>query len=96
MDTLRESLREFFTSSSGLAPARQGLGLGWVISALTGIAVLLGGKEAAADECEERVISDCSINSGCKRKNPNEPLRCCYHQQFEDCSLWFLRCECVA
>ena len=34
-----QSLREFFTSSSGLVPARQGLGLGWVISALTGIAI---------------------------------------------------------
>ena len=43
-----DSLREFFVSSSGLAPARQGLGLGWVISALTGVAILIGGKEAAA------------------------------------------------
>ena len=31
-----QSLREFFTSSSGLVPARQGLGLGWVISASRG------------------------------------------------------------
>ena len=43
-----QSLREFFMSSSGLVPARQGLALGWVISALTWIAVLLGGKEAEA------------------------------------------------
>ena len=47
-----QTLREFFTSSSGLAPVRQGLGLGGVISALTGIAVLLGAREAAADDCE--------------------------------------------
>ena len=37
-----DSLREFFASSSGLAPARRGLGLGWLISALTGVAVLTG------------------------------------------------------
>ena len=43
-----QSLREFFTSSSGLVPARQGLALGWVISALTGITVLLGAKETEA------------------------------------------------
>ncbi len=48
-----DSLREFMGSSSGLAPARQGLGLGWVISALTGVAVLLGAREAAAD-CDKR------------------------------------------
>ena len=50
-----QTLREFFTSSSGLAPARQGLGLGWVISALTGVAVLLGAKEAKAD-------NDCDVS----------------------------------
>ena len=51
-----QNLREFFASSSGLVPARQGLALGWVISVLTGITVLLGAKEAAADdhECDER------------------------------------------
>ena len=47
-----QSLREFFTSSSGLAPARQGLALGWVISVLTGITVLLGAKEGAASDCD--------------------------------------------
>ena len=48
-----QSLREFFTSSSGLVPARQGLALGWVISALTGITVLLGAKETEAQvECD--------------------------------------------
>ena len=48
-----QTLREFFTSSSGLAPVRQGLGLGWVISALTWVAVLLSPKAAQAD-CDER------------------------------------------
>ena len=89
-----QSLREFFTSSSGLVPARQGLALGWVISALTGITVLLGAKEAAA-KCGG-TTSDCSWNAGCARKNPSEPIRCCYFEQHEDCSLWFLHCECVA
>ena len=46
-----DSLREFIVSSSGLAPARQGLGLGWVISALTGVAILLSAREAVA--CHE-------------------------------------------
>ena len=41
-------LREFIESSSGLAPMRQGLGLGSAISILSGIAVLLGAKGAAA------------------------------------------------
>ena len=41
-------LKEFLMSSSGLASARQGLGLGWGISALSGVAILLGAKGAAA------------------------------------------------
>ena len=48
-----QSLREFFTSSSGLVPARQGLGFGVVISALTVIAILLGAKEAKPSATEE-------------------------------------------
>ena len=51
-----QSLKEFFASSSGLVPARQGLALGWVISALTWIAVLLGGKEAEADGPNCRIV----------------------------------------
>ena len=89
-----QSLREFFTSSSGLVPARQGLALGWVISALTGITVLLGAKEAAA-ECGG-IKSDCPRDAGCARENPSEPFRCCYFEQHADCSLRFLYCECVA
>lgn len=47
-------LREFIGSSSGLAPIRQGLGLGSAISILSGIAVLLGAKGAGAGhlDCE--------------------------------------------
>ena len=44
-------------SSSGLAPARQGLALGWVISALTWIAVLLGGKEAEVEGPRNRIVA---------------------------------------
>ena len=44
-------LREFMESSSGLAPIRQGLGLGSVTSILSGIAVLLGAKGGQASEC---------------------------------------------
>ena len=47
-DKAMDNLREFFVSSSGLAPVRQGLGLGWVISALTWVAILIGAKGASA------------------------------------------------
>ena len=63
-----QNLREFFASSSGLAPARQGLALGWVISVLTGITVLLGAKEAAADDHEchrNKWTRSFGYNAGC-------------------------------
>ena len=62
-----QSLREFFTSSSGLVPARQGLALGWIISALTGITVLLGAKEAAAMCSENSWTENLGANAGCDR-----------------------------
>ena len=67
-----QSLREFFMSSSGLVPARQGLALGWVISALTWIAVLLGGKEAEADG-SQGIIVRCYPDPSCKSTTP---IRC--------------------
>ena len=67
-----QSLREFFASSSGLVPARQGLALGWVISALTWIAVLLGGKEAEADGPRDSIVR-CYPDSSCKSITP---IRC--------------------
>ena len=72
-----QTLREFFTSSSGLAPARQGLGLGWVISALTGVTILLGAKEAAAD-CDDRSWTRCKgYSAGCdEATNGNDPAMC--------------------
>ena len=75
-----DTLREFFTSSSGLAPARQGLGLGWVISALTGVAILLGAREAAADDdfCyEEEWTENHGYSSGCdKATKGKKPGKC--------------------
>ncbi len=92
-----QTLREFFTSSSGLAPARQGLGLGWVISALTGVAVLLGAKEAKADECEYRTYQDCSWNAWCFAKTLGQrPIRCCEITEYPDCSFSTGSCSCVA
>ena len=72
-----QTLMEFFTSSSGLAPARQGLGLGWVISALTGVAILLGAREAAAD-CEDREWTENhGYSEGCDRATKGRlPQKC--------------------
>ena len=72
-----QSLREFFTSSSGLVPARQGLGLGWVISALTGIAILLGAKEAEA-ECNGRSWErNLGYSAGCDRRTNGKTENMC-------------------
>ncbi len=90
-------LREFFTSSSGLAPARQGLALGWVISALTGITVLLGAKEAEAGKCENRTSEDCGYNAWCDDDTDGaEPLRCCEVTRHRDCSFSTGDCYCTA
>ena len=92
-----QSLREFFTSSSGLAPARQGLALGWVISVLTGITVLLGAKEAAAGQCERRTYQDCSYNAWCDDKTDGAaPIKCCVITERRDCSFSTGSCSCVA
>ena len=69
-----DTIREFMVSSSGLAPARQGLGLGWVISALTGAAVLLGAKEAQAGDCSDLAEPvSCGYDSSCPSITP---IRC--------------------
>ena len=46
-----DTIREFMVSSSGLAPVRRGIALGWVISVLSGVAILLGAREAEARTC---------------------------------------------
>ena len=77
-----DSIREFFTSSSGLAPARRGLGLGWVISALTGAAILLGAKEAKADGCGGLVEPvTCGYDPSCPSTTPVK----CYDYKGNSC-----------
>ena len=87
------TLREFFTSSSGLAPARQGLGLGWVISALTGVAILLGAKEAGA--CPKEDIS-CGSWADCAELNEDTPYRECTTRWNNKCEKYYEVCDCVS
>ena len=79
-------LREFIGSSSGLAPARQGLGLGWVITALAGVAVLLGAKEAEAG-CENNTwIRDLGYSASCDEySGGSTPFVCQNCRQTSDC-----------
>ena len=69
-----DTIREFIVSSSGLAPARRGLGLGWVISVLSGVAILLGARGAEASTCV--TTRDCSFNQDCAIDNPATPYLC--------------------
>ena len=79
-----QSLKEFFASSSGLVPARQGLALGWVISALTWIAVLLGGKEAGAETEGRRCrIIDCYLDPT-RCRDSIRPTYC-----YDECGNWW-------
>ncbi len=77
-----QKLREFFASSSGLAPARQGLALGWVISVLTGITVLLGAKEGEAYCFEEEWTDNLGYSAGCDRATNGDAA-----QECRDCQL---------
>ena len=88
-----QSLREFFTSSSGLVPARQGLALGWVISALTGITVLLGAKEAGACPKDK---TTCGYSADCEDYNSNTPYRECTSYWDSLCRKTHTDCDCVA
>ena len=88
-------LREFIGSSSGLAPARQGLGLGWVISALAGVAILLGAKEAEADSECDRTWTTCSSSSSCAQATEGrDPYRYCPHSLDVDCNYSRGTCWC--
>ena len=69
-----DTMREFIVSSSGLAPARRGLGLGWVISVLSGVAILLGARGAEASTCV--TTRDCSFNQKCSIKDAKRPFLC--------------------
>ncbi len=91
-----QTLREFFASSSGLAPARQGLGLGWLISALTGVAILLGAKEAEAGECGNH-FDECSWDADCAAQDEGQtPIWCCTFEQDAECNFKEIGCSCVA
>ncbi len=70
-----DTIREFIVSSSGLAPARRGLGLGWVISVLSGVAILLGARGAAAEDCP--TSRACAYDNDCARDTPATPIECC-------------------
>ena len=90
-----QSLREFFTSSSGLVPARQGLALGWVISVLTGITVLLGAKEVKA-ECDKRSWTVREGSSGCEAIPGDADCRCKSCWQDADCKVECTHWYCCA
>ncbi len=68
-----DTIREFIVSSSGLAPARRGLGLGWVISVLSGVAILLGARGAVAEACPSSY--DCRFDD--QNCGADEPFWCC-------------------
>ena len=88
------SLCEFIGSSSGLAPMRQGLGLGGVISVLVGLAVLFGAREAAeADKCGYRNDPVCGYSGWCASKDESKPFRHCEITQHPDCS-FDISCSC--
>ena len=71
-----DTIREFMVSSSGLAPARRGMALGWVISVLSGVAILLGARGAAAEACPSSY--DCNFDNQCSIDSPKKPIKCCY------------------
>ncbi len=77
-------LREFFTSSSGLAPARQGLSLGWVISACVGVAILIGAGKAEAVSCPGYEIL-CDYNAYPEYCTEALQTRCAYVDLDYDC-----------
>ena len=88
-----DSIREFIVSSSGLAPARRGLGLGWVISVLSGVAILLGARGAAAEACPD--FYDCKFKDSC---NPKTPIECCTTLRSEKngkCVVDYYGCVCT-
>ena len=89
-----DTIREFIVSSSGLAPARRGLGLGWVISVLSGVAILLGARGTEADDCP--YSRECTWDDDCSSKNAAEPFWCCVTQTWPDNGECETRCGCAA
>ena len=88
-----DTIREFMVSSSGLAPARRGMALGWVISVLSGVAILLGARGAEAACPTSR---DCQFNNDCSVKTPETPIRCCVTTRWgENCKESHTYCYCT-
>ena len=88
-----DTIREFIVSSSGLAPARRGIALGWVISALAGIAVLLGARGAEAACPTSRA---CQFDNDCSIKDPDNPIWCCVTKfSGENCENSSTDCGCT-
>ena len=89
-----DTIQEFIVSSSGLAPARRGMALGWVISVLSGVAILLGARGAAAEDCLTR--SDCEFDNDCSIDTPDAPIWCCVTKfSGENCENYSTECGCT-
>ena len=85
-------LREFIGSSSGLAPMRQGLGLGGSVRVLAVLVVLLGGEEAEADTKCPYTWTACSPSSDCALMEPQETYRYCTYGLDADCRFYIVDC----
>ena len=89
-----DTIREFMVSSSGLAPARRGMALGWVISVLSGVAILLGARGAAAGDCP--TSRDCEFDNDCSIEDPAKPIWCCVTKfSGENCENSSTECGCT-
>ena len=87
-----DTIREFMVSSSGLAPARRGMALGWVISVLSGVAILLGAKEAKAECTAGTFYINCVYDPTCP---VDEPIGCWEVEQKRDCSRTYIDWVCT-
>ena len=92
-------LRECTGSSSGLAPMRQELG--WFVSALTGLVILLGAGEVA--EADDRVwcgtgttwigcSSNPSFDCGAQQADPQDKYLYCAYGLDMNCDLYIANC----
>ena len=86
------SLREFIGSSSGLAPIRQGLRLGWIVRALALLVILLGIEEAEADTKCPYTWTACSPSSDCALAEPKGAYRYCTYGLDKRCRFYIVDC----
>ena len=85
-----DRLRAFIGSSSGLAPLRQKQGLGWVISAFAGLAILFGVRGSAADTECPYTWTVCSANADCA--SAEGMYRYCTYGLDADCNFYTVDC----